>query len=182
MTFKEWMEKNKPEYVDERCIAGVDGCPYEYDLETEEESEKNCDTTKKGWECCERCWNREMPEESSIEKSLEYFKNRLSKILGGKRREAYLDAVRALEKQLANKPENVVDYYSFTIGEYRIGKCPNCGSEVSDVLDVCLDCEYNSAWFCKHPKCKSIVLTSIMLGARPSGCPKIEAWNRRAEE
>lgn len=97
MTFKEWMEKNKPEYVDERFIAGVDGCPYVYDLEAEEESEKNCDTTKKGWECCERCWNREMLEESSIEKSLEYFKKKLSKTLSDKRREAYQDAVRVLE-------------------------------------------------------------------------------------
>lgn len=35
-------------------------------------------------------------------------------------------------------------------------------------------CEYDSAWFCKHPKCKSIVLTSTMYEARPSGCPKIE--------
>ena len=33
-----------------------------------------------------------------IEKSLEYFKNRLSKTLSDKRREAYQDAVMALEK------------------------------------------------------------------------------------
>ena len=43
-------------------------------------------------------------------------------------------------------------------------------------------CEYNSAWFCKHPKCKSIVLTSTMYGARPSGCPKVDEWNRRVKE
>lgn len=60
MTFREWMAKKKPEYVDEEYIAGVDGCPYKYGLETEEESTKNCE--KKGWECCERCWNREMPK------------------------------------------------------------------------------------------------------------------------
>ncbi len=39
-----------------------------------------------------------------IEKSLEYFKNRLNKTLSDKRREAYQDAVRALEKQVAKKP------------------------------------------------------------------------------
>lgn len=33
---------------------------------------------------------------------------------------------------------------------------------------------------CKE--CKSLVLTSTMYGARPSGCPKIDAWNRRVEE
>lgn len=42
-------------------------------------------------------------------------------------------------------------------------------------------CEYDSAWICKHPKCKSIVLTSTMYGARPSGCPKVDTWNRRVE-
>ena len=43
-------------------------------------------------------------------------------------------------------------------------------------------CEYDDIWFCKNPKCKSITLTSTMYGARPSGCPKIDVWNRRAEE
>lgn len=33
-------------------------------------------------------------------------------------------------------------------------------------------CEYDDAWFCKNPDCKSPVLTSTMLGAHPSGCPK----------
>ncbi len=40
-----------------------------------------------------------------IEKSLEYFKKRLSKPLSDKRREAYQDAVTALEKQLLKKVE-----------------------------------------------------------------------------
>lgn len=43
-------------------------------------------------------------------------------------------------------------------------------------------CEYDSAWFCKNPECKSPVLTSTMYGARPSGCPKIDTRNRRVEE
>ena len=38
-------------------------------------------------------------------------------------------------------------------------------------------CEYDSAWFCKNPDCKNPVLTSTMLGAYPSGCPKIDKWN-----
>ena len=40
-------------------------------------------------------------------------------------------------------------------------------------------CEYDSAWFCMNPKCKSPVLTSTLLEAHPSGCPKIDEWNRR---
>ena len=42
-------------------------------------------------------------------------------------------------------------------------------------------CEYDDAWFCKNPDCKTPVLTSTMLGAHPSGCPKIYEWNRRTE-
>lgn len=42
-------------------------------------------------------------------------------------------------------------------------------------------CEYDSAWFCKNPKCKSPVITSTMLGARPRGCPKTDEWSRRAD-
>lgn len=43
-------------------------------------------------------------------------------------------------------------------------------------------CEYNSAWLCKHPGCTSPILTSTMLGVRPSGCPKIERWNNKRAE
>ena len=34
-------------------------------------------------------------------------------------------------------------------------------------------CEYDDAWFCKNPDCKTPALTSTILGAHPSGCPKI---------
>jgi hypothetical protein len=40
-------------------------------------------------------------------------------------------------------------------------------------------CEYDAVWLCKNPKCKSPVLTSTLLGARPSGCPKIDLWNKK---
>ena len=43
-------------------------------------------------------------------------------------------------------------------------------------------CEYDDVWFCKNPDCKNLVLTSTMLGAHPSGCPKIYEWNRRVGE
>ena len=43
-------------------------------------------------------------------------------------------------------------------------------------------CEYDSTWFCKNPECKSPVLTSTMFGARPSGCPKTDEWNRRNDD
>lgn len=57
------------------------------------------------------------------EKSLEYFKNRLSKTLSDKRREAYQDAVEALEKQLPKKVE---------IREWSPAVCPSCRYELSE--------------------------------------------------
>ena len=43
-------------------------------------------------------------------------------------------------------------------------------------------CEYDNTWFCENPNCKNLVLTSTMLGAHPSRCPKIYEWNKRAGE
>ncbi len=150
MTFKEWMEKNKPEYVDKRCIAGVVGCPYEYGLEAEEESVKNCDTTKKGWECCEQCWNREMPEESSVEKSLEYFKKKLSKTLSDECREAYQDAVEALEKQLPKKgiKEKITEGANKGLHKYYCPVCYAKGdlSNKCNVGEYCSDCGQRLDW------------------------------------
>lgn len=40
-------------------------------------------------------------------------------------------------------------------------------------------CEYRGTWFCNHPKRKGYVLTSTLIGARPSDCPKVDKWNRK---
>lgn len=56
-----------------------------------------------------------------IEKSLEYFKNRLSKTLSDKRREAYQDATEALEKQILKKPIEHETKFA------QIYECPSCG-------------------------------------------------------
>lgn len=52
----------------------------------------------------------------------------------------------ALEKQLAKKPIEVNDAYTPKIGEFIVAKCPNCGHEVSDRFDVCLDCRQKLDW------------------------------------
>lgn len=54
--------------------------------------------------------------------------------------------IEALEKQLAKKPIEVNDAYTPKIGEFRVAKCPNCGHEVSDRFDVCLDCGQKLDW------------------------------------
>ena len=58
----------------------------------------------------------------------------------------YNTAIEALEKQLAKKPIEVNDAYTPKIGEFRVAKCPNCGHEVSDRFDVCLDCGQKLDW------------------------------------
>ena len=62
----------------------------------------------------------------------------------------YNTAIEALEKQLAKKPIEVNDAYTPKIGEFRVAKCPNCGHEVSDRFDVCLDCGQNLEWSVKN--------------------------------
>lgn len=54
--------------------------------------------------------------------------------------------IEALEKQLPKKPIEANDAYTPKIGEFRVAKCPNCGKEVSDRFDVCLDCRQNLDW------------------------------------
>ena len=79
-----------------------------------------------------------------IEKSLEYFKNRLSKTLSDKHREAYQDAVEALEKQLPKKIE---------IKEWSPSVCPSCGQELSESVG---DGYYKHLTFlerCPNPDC-----------------------------
>ena len=63
---------------------------------------------------------------------------------------SYRIAIEALEKQLAKKPIEVNDAYTPKIGEFRVAKCPNCGHEVSDRFDVCLDCGQNLDWSVKN--------------------------------
>ena len=54
--------------------------------------------------------------------------------------------IEALEKQLPKKPIEINDAYTPKIGEFRVAKCPNCGKEVSDRFDVCLECGQKLDW------------------------------------
>ncbi len=58
MTYKEWVEKNKPNLINKNSAGGVEGCPYVYGLETRMESGKNCAINDGGG--CKYCWNRVM--------------------------------------------------------------------------------------------------------------------------
>lgn len=60
--------------------------------------------------------------------------------------EALDTAIEALEKQLPKKPIEIKETYTSKIGEFRVAKCPNCGKEVSDRFNVCLECRQNLDW------------------------------------
>lgn len=82
------------------------------------------------------------------EKSLEYFKNRLSKTLSDKRREAYQDAVRALERQISREtlekqlPKKPIENDGF-LSYY---KCPKCKRIVPLCSEYCSDCGQRLDW------------------------------------
>jgi len=52
MTFREKLEKEHPECVDESYFGECYGCPYEYGYEV----------IKKCQHSCYECWDREIPE------------------------------------------------------------------------------------------------------------------------
>lgn len=71
MTLREWMQKNRPEYVDDRCEGGVEGCPSDYFLGLDPDDgicmDDHCPVDDPS-ERCRICWGREMPEEPKQEK------------------------------------------------------------------------------------------------------------------
>lgn len=83
-----------------------------------------------------------------IEKSLEYFKNRLSKTLSDKRREAYQDAVRALEKQMSKKVDMRTEYRDLNNELVCFkGFCPSCGWTVESYRNKsCNRCGQRLDW------------------------------------
>ena len=62
----------------------------------------------------------------------------------------YQMAIKTLGVQLPTKVNEINDAYTPKIGEFRVAKCPNCGHEVSDRFDVCLDCGQNLDWSVKN--------------------------------
>ncbi len=60
--------------------------------------------------------------------------------------EYFETAIEALEKQLPKNPKKEKDAYTSKLGGFRLAKCPNCGKEVSDRFDVCLECGQKLDW------------------------------------
>lgn len=50
------------------------------------------------------------------------------------------------ERDTAKRPLKQKDTYTPKLGEFRIGKCPNCGAEVVDKFNVCFECRQKIEW------------------------------------
>lgn len=61
MTFRERVQKEYPDRVDEVCAGGVVGCPYSYGYE----DATDC-VFPDGKANCKKCWDREIPEYSGL--------------------------------------------------------------------------------------------------------------------
>lgn len=88
-------------------------------------------------------------DEKKVREAIEYLKLMLFDMEGMRFKHVpkyYKTAIEALEKQLPKKPIEIKETYTSKIGEFRVAKCPNCGKEVSDRFNVCLECRQNLDW------------------------------------
>lgn len=61
MTFRERLQKEHPDKIDDDFRGGCFGCPENYGYEEEQDIETYCKKTE-----CSDCWNREIPESSGL--------------------------------------------------------------------------------------------------------------------
>ena len=82
-------------------------------------------------------------DEKKVREAINFIK---TLITVGNGDERLYTAIEALENQLSKKPNEVKDVYTSKIGEFRVGKCPNCVNKVSDRFDLCLECRQKLDW------------------------------------
>ena len=82
-------------------------------------------------------------DEKKVREAIDFIK---TLITAGNGDDRLYTAIEALEKQLPKKPIEIKETYTSKIGEFRVAKCQNCGKEVSDRFNVCLECRQNLDW------------------------------------
>ena len=82
-------------------------------------------------------------DEKKVREAIDFIK---TLITAGNGDDRLYTAIEALEKQLSKKPIEIKETYTSKIGEFRVAKCQNCGKEVSDRFNVCLECRQNLDW------------------------------------
>ena len=82
-------------------------------------------------------------DEKKVREAIDFIK---TLITAGNGDDRLYTVIEALEKQLSKKPIEIKETYTSKIGEFRVAKCQNCGKEVSDRFNVCLECRQNLDW------------------------------------
>lgn len=77
MTFRDKVQKECPEAINERALGGVTGCPCHYGYEKDQPM--LCSIFSDGMLTCTNCWNREMPEPENGRERKMTFREKLMK-------------------------------------------------------------------------------------------------------
>ena len=62
MTAREWMQRNRPDEVDDEFVGGVMGCPHSYPGTPVGELIRPYTCSGGYSKICAACWDRELPE------------------------------------------------------------------------------------------------------------------------
>lgn len=119
MTYRELLQKEHPEMVDERYIGGCDSCPSNYGYEADN---ANCPDDVSG---CTACWDRQIPGSESAESDRPQTGDLISRsaLLAYLHGQGFLPAIvqRAIERAPAIdvKPESDFDVADLYERQYR---------------------------------------------------------------
>ena len=76
MTCREKLKMEHPEYINEIWAGGCFRCPSDYEYLPKPEY---CPDPGSGWDACERCWDREIPEKTCIDEYVEEKSEKIDK-------------------------------------------------------------------------------------------------------
>lgn len=126
MTYRELLQKEHPERVDERYIGGCDSCPSDYGYEADN---AKCPDDVGG---CVACWNREIPGSEPLEPGGAQTGGLISRsaLLADLRGQGFLPAI--VKRTIERAP---------TVDALEVVRCRNCkyiggGDEICD-MDYC---------------------------------------------
>ena len=76
MTCREKLKMEHPEYINEIWAGGCFRCPSDYEYLPKPEY---CPDPGSGWDACERCWDREIPEKTCVDEYIEKEAEKINK-------------------------------------------------------------------------------------------------------
>lgn len=133
MTYRELLQKEHPENVDEEYVGGCFKCPSSYGYEADNANGQPC--LKHVWQSdviCAACWNREIPGSEPLESGGAQTGGLISRsaLLADLREKGFLPAI--VKRTIERAP---------TVDALEVVRCRNCkyiggGDEICD-MDYC---------------------------------------------